>query len=81
VTVAVVPDTEPARNHSWGEPKTILPHESPDGNERTDRVCSLCSMVKITVHPGRGFPWRAWRTKDGKLWVGDATPPCLGAAG
>lgn len=70
------------RRHNW-------PHEGednyrrldasacPDGNARTERTCSACSLVKITVHPVHGFPFREWRTRDGKLWRGDATPPCL----
>ncbi len=45
-----------------------------DGNERT---CARCGLIKVTVHPPRGFPWREWRTDKGKLWQGDATPPCL----
>lgn len=69
-----------ALRHSWGSPITIIPADSADGNERTERSCAHCALVKITVHPPYGFPWREWRTKAGETWVGGATPPCLGAA-
>jgi hypothetical protein len=68
-----------ARRHSWNNdnPVTILPSEAHDGNERTERSCKLCGMVKITVHGAEGLPWREWRTKNGDRWWGQATPPCL----
>jgi hypothetical protein len=65
------------RKHSWDVHRWIRHDESPDGNSRTERTCSLCQMVKITVHPPRGLPWREWRPHDGQLWGGTATPPCL----
>lgn len=48
-----------------------------DGNARTERTCIACGLVKVTVHPPHGLPWREWRTAAGKVWRGDATPPCL----
>jgi hypothetical protein len=66
------------RKHRWGGPSTILPAESPDGNERTHRVCELCGLIKITVHPPHGFPWREWRMKDSSVSIPlTNTPPCL----
>jgi hypothetical protein len=74
-----------AARHSWphaGEPGYVPLHgsESPDGNDRTERHCEHCGLVKITVHPPSGIPWREWRTRDGRMWVGEATPPCLAQA-
>jgi hypothetical protein len=68
----------PPRRHRWNAlPERRIPAcESIDGNDRTEKPCALCGLVKITVHPARGYPWREWRTKAGKGWVGDATPPC-----
>lgn len=73
------PDLAP-RKHLW----TLIPvarldgHEFPDGNDRTFRTCSQCQMIKVTVHtPDGKRAWREWRTKDGKIWQGDATPPCV----
>ncbi|MPZ58455.1 MAG: hypothetical protein GEU91_18575 [Rhizobiales bacterium] len=67
----------PARKHRWEGHRWIHGHDSPDGCSRTERTCVLCTMVKITVHPPQGLPWREWRTFDGKVWHGTATPPCL----
>jgi hypothetical protein len=65
--------------HSWNstDPKSIAACDSLDGNDRTEKTCAACGLVKITVHPPRGLPWREWRTKAGKGWVGDSTPPCI----
>jgi hypothetical protein len=72
---------ERAARHRWpkaGEPNYRSLVACIDGNDRTERVCLSCGLVKITVHPPKGFAWREWRTRDGKPWVGDITPPCLG---
>lgn len=59
---------------------TILPAESHDGNERSERACRHCPLIKITVHPAVGFPWREWRMKDSQARIAlGATPPCLDA--
>jgi hypothetical protein len=57
--------------HSWNstDPKSIAACDSLDGNDRTEKTCAACGLVKITVHPPRGLPWREWRTKAGKGWV------------
>jgi hypothetical protein len=68
------------KKHRWDRDKWryLDGHESPDGNSRTERPCGNCGLVKITVHPPHGNSWREWRTKGGQVYVGDATPPCLG---
>ena len=85
-TVHTMPMREPPpRRHEWNKlPISYLGafdergnRQFPDGNARTLRFCSECGMVKVTVHPIRGLAWREWRTKDGKVWVGELTPPCL----
>lgn len=85
--VAALPKAEPhsasedarerafVRRHRWGE--GVLVGEYLD---RTERTCALCGLVKITVHPPQGWPWREWRTREGKRWEGENTPPCLEAA-
>ena len=80
VTLPEPAESTSGRQHTWN----VIPvarldgTEFPDGNARTLRSCSICGMVKVTVH-GRGdrTAWREWRTKDGKVWVGELTPPCL----
>ena len=66
------------RKHKWEDSKRILPSESFDGNERMERICKLCGLIKITVHPpSPDFPWREWRTPTGKTVQFTSTPPCL----
>lgn len=70
------------RKHKWNHPVTILPSQSHDGNERTERVCEFCQLVKITVHPPHGFPWREWRHRESAMCMPlTVTPPCLPATG
>lgn len=51
--------------------------ESADGNARTERVCIWCGLVKITVHPPQGLPWREWRTRNGGVMIGARVPRCV----
>lgn len=68
-----------ARRHRYRDDWRYLDgHDCPDGNSRTERPCAHCEIIKITVHPPHGYPWREWRTKGGNVYVGEATPPCLG---
>lgn len=67
-------------HHSWGDRVTVM-DGTPSGCEETERRCPRCGLVKITVHPPQGVPWRAWRTKAGIRTDKIAhTPPCLSAA-
>ena len=68
-------------NHRWNIEHRIPACESPDGNERTEKTCPFCMLVKITVHPPRGLPWREWRTKDGRQLFGTIVPHgCIASA-
>lgn len=68
-------------NHKWQLENRIPSCDSPDGNERTEKTCPFCGLVKITVHwtqPGR-YPDREWRTKDGRCFIGGNIPHgCIG---
>jgi hypothetical protein len=79
VTVADHPTRDRLRRHKWneGEPRYISASESGDGNERTEKTCSACGLVKITVHPPHGFPWHEWRHRSGHSIALSATPPCI----
>ncbi len=61
--------------HQWGE--TVRFGADAKGRERNERACLRCGLVKITVIPPQGLPWREWRTKTKDIWQGAATPPCL----
>lgn len=68
----------PARKHRWVGEHRIPACDSFDGNERTERGCPLCGLVKITVHYLHGIPQREWRTAKGRRIMHAATPPCEG---
>ena len=56
-------------NHRWGK-RVPLEHQ-------TERTCVRCGLVKVTVHPPLGLPWREWRM-PGQVQVQlEATPPCV----
>jgi len=68
------------RHHRWENERRIPACESPDGCERTERECvnGGCGLIKITVHPPRGLPYRRWRHPvTGNEFDLGATPPCL----
>ena len=65
-----------APRHHWGAAYTVLPNDSHNGCELTQRICEICGLVKITVHPPEGFPYRQWRGKGGMLATLEHTPPC-----
>lgn len=45
---------------------------------QTERTCSVCSVVKITVHGPNGGAWREWRLPNCVDQFSDAlgAPPC-----
>lgn len=65
------------RRHRWGDPIT-LDNEPRSGCQETHRKCVLCSLVKITVHPPHGLPYRLWQYPDGERADG-LTPMCEGS--
>jgi hypothetical protein len=69
---------KPAR-HEWDHRNSRLlsGFGAADGCARNERTCFKCGVVRITVMPPHGYPWHEWRTKDGGMYVGEATPPCL----
>ena len=81
MTDIVVIET-PARKHLWPPDSEVrlAATEFADGCARTEKTCPLCGLVKVTAHPPQGWPFREWRVCGGKVWRGDATPPCVGAA-
>jgi hypothetical protein len=67
--------------HAWDHANERRLSSGPDGNARNERDCIHCGMTRITVIPPHGFPWHEWRTREGKVWVGEATPPCVERGG
>jgi len=67
----------PQPRHRWGEAVPITADRTPSGCEQTERACVICGMIKITVHPPHGFPWREWRhPKSDRQFPAEHTPPC-----
>lgn len=67
--------------HKWGDPLRFAPEDRPSGCAQTERTCTQCGLVKVTVHPPRGVPWiewRDWECREQKQQHG--TPPCDRAA-
>lgn len=80
MSVATLPvDDAPGRRHKWGEPVTHM-DGTVSGCEETHRTCDLCRMIKITVHPPHGLPWRVWQTAKGMRATLATTPPCVEAS-
>lgn len=66
--------------HNWidGTERRIPACESPDGNDRTEKTCKSCALVKVTIHyPNGQHPGREWITASGVKWEGTSTPPCI----
>jgi hypothetical protein len=61
-------------------PTYIGANQSPDGNERQERACQSCGLIKITVIPPKmpPFPWRRWRWPGLLEFAADQTPTCTG---
>jgi hypothetical protein len=70
----------PTPRHRWPpEPDRRIPAcDSPDGNDRSEKECRHCGMVRVTVHPPQGFPWHEWRRSNGAVIKIEHTPPCTG---
>lgn len=65
-------------HHVWPRKlwRAVPACEAQDGNDRTERACALCGLVKITVHPPHGLAWRRWRTAEGLELDLSTAPPC-----
>ncbi len=69
--------------HDWiTVPERRIPAcESPDGNDRTEKTCCACRLVKITSHYPAGLPGREWRFRSGHISKLTATPMCVPLSG
>jgi hypothetical protein len=80
-TITDASDRFPARRHRWPDEseRRIPACESPDGNDRTEKTCQHCGMVKVTIHYPHGrIPGREWRRSNGAVIKIEHTPPCTG---
>lgn len=67
------------RRHRWNveTQRRLDGHAYHDGNDRTEKDCEHCGLVKVTVHPPQGLPRREWRHWNGQTFVCEQTPPCV----
>lgn len=47
--------------HKFGDPVSVPADKSPSGHQQTERSCTLCGAVKVTVHGLGDNQYRAWR--------------------
>jgi hypothetical protein len=47
--------------HRFGQPVSVAASSALDRPPQTERTCSLCGAVKVTVHGPGGKHWREWR--------------------
>lgn len=65
--------------HKWPKevPVTVLGSKTPSGCEQSERACEHCGLIKITVHPPQGLPYREWRHPASPVqFQATHTPPC-----
>jgi len=64
--------------HRWGESKFVARNPDLARNDQTERTCANCELVKITVHPPQGYPWREWRDRGSQIqYTYERTPDCV----
>ena len=51
----------PAPRHVFGEPVSVAPSLELERHQQTERTCSVCGAVKVTLHASDGRAWREWR--------------------
>lgn len=51
-----------APRHKFGDPVSVPASKSASGQQQTERTCTLCRAVKVTVHGPGDDHYRAWRT-------------------
>jgi hypothetical protein len=59
-TILVLPEGTKLR-HVLGNPVSVPPSLELERHQQTERTCSVCGAVKVTVHAPDGQAWREWR--------------------
>lgn len=65
----------PPEPHEWAEPESVAPHDG--RHQQTERKCTRCPLVKITVHPPGGGGYRQYRFADGAQFYDRIEPECV----
>lgn len=83
--VVQMPGTERAalapRRHVFDPQEKWVPaHRTPTRLNQTERTCTLCGVVKVTVHEEGGAARREWRASEHGV-QGEAEIVCAGMVG
>lgn len=71
------PKHAPPPRHRFGDPVSVPANYELDRHQQTERACTICGAVKVTVHGPGGRHWREWRlTPSGAQWEMDGGPHC-----
>lgn len=65
--------------HSWMGEQRISALDAVSHCNETWRACVHCGVIKVTVHPPVGHPYRAWNFRDRRpRQIGGPRPECTG---
>ncbi len=64
-------------NHRWSNPTKLAGCDTATGNDETRRTCLACELVKITVHPPVGYPWKEYESPKFPGVRFQTLPPCV----
>ncbi|WP_445222235.1 hypothetical protein ACKWRH_21510 [Bradyrhizobium sp. Pa8] len=82
-TILVLPEGQKL-HHVFGDPISVPPSLELDRYQQTERTCSVCGVIKVTVHAPDGRAWREWRqsASSAQLRLRDDLPcvPKIGGA-
>lgn len=76
-----LPHGPPAPRHVFDEEKWVPAPKTLTGLNQTERVCSVCGVIKVTVHEPGGGARREWRLTADSLHQSAAEIVCLGMIG
>lgn len=65
--------------HHWSAPQSVPPDPDRGRHQQTERACTRCPLVKITVHPEGGGGYRFYRFADGAQFYDRIEPECVAA--
>lgn len=70
----------PIRHDFPPEGAWIPANKTVTGRPQTERTCSICGVVKVTVHTDSGGARREWRMAQDSVSQGEREIPCRAAA-
>lgn len=67
----------PRSPHRFGDPVSVPANPALGRHPQTERTCTLCGVVKVTVHGADGKHWREWRSGASAAQIETDMPfPC-----